>query len=309
MSTSTAPPASPALPASQSRVTQSPTTARPVGHPVRRRLTIAGASLAGAATVAVGTLLVWLSTFQGLLSARGIDAQHGQRLMAGAVLTALIAAAYAVTGRALLRWALGLAGFALTGFAAYWLIQLYSVAGGSGSMYFVSKGPGLYVCTAGGFVVLATLLLPSPDARVEPVPSGAVADGRLLDRPMLRAVGSWLRYPAAILALVAATAHVPVTPAHLKEAPYIGVLFIVLTVACILLATALLLRDAPVVWLLLAVTCGLAVLAYVYSRVFGLPMMADDIGHWLEPLGIVSIVTEALATIVAVTALRHRHNR
>jgi hypothetical protein len=49
--------------------------------------------------------------------------------------------------------------------------------------------------------------------------------------------------PLAALALVAAAAHVPVTPEHLQEARYIGVLFIALEFACVVLAVALVARP------------------------------------------------------------------
>ena len=99
--------------------------------------------------------------------------------------------------------------------------------------------------------------------------------------------------PAALLALVAGLAHVPVTPEHLDEAPYIGVLFIVLTVACVIGAAWLLISDSRAVWASLGATCLLAVAGYVVSRTVGLPMMADDVGNWFETLGVVSVVTEA----------------
>ena len=52
--------------------------------------------------------------------------------------------------------------------------------------------------------------------------------------PML----SPLRWPLAGLAMTSAAAHLPVLSEHLHEVPYIGVEFIVLIVACILIAIA-----------------------------------------------------------------------
>lgn len=90
---------------------------------------------------------------------------------------------------------------------------------------------------------------------------------------------------------------------HLEEATYIGVPFIVLSVGCVLAAVALLQRDTRGVWLAVAGTCGAAVVAYVWSRAVGLPEMADDVGHWTEPLGVVSITAEAVAVGCALVAL------
>ncbi|MEO8888477.1 MAG: hypothetical protein ABI429_04190 [Jatrophihabitantaceae bacterium] len=118
----------------------------------------------------------------------------------------------------------------------------------------------------------------------------------------LSAPGRWL---VAGSAAVAAIAHIPVIAPHLDQAPYMGVLFIVLTVACSVLAAAVLVRDSRVVYALVAITCGLAVVGYAATRVVAFPMLADDVGNWLEPLGVVSIVSESIAVAAALIAL-HR---
>ena len=119
---------------------------------------------------------------------------------------------------------------------------------------------------------------------------------RRLDRPA-RAV-------VAGAALVAAVAHVPVIAPHLDEAPYMGVLFIVLTAACLLIATAAVVRDTAAVYALAILTCGLAVIGYAATRLVPFPMLADDVGNWLEPLGIVSVLSELVVVGAGVTALR-----
>src|SRR5690242_13016203 len=85
---------------------------------------------------------------------------------------------------------------------------------------------------------------------------------------------------------VASAAHIPVIGPHLDEAPYMGVLFIVLTAACAALATATMLRDTRAVYALVMLTCGLAVLGYAATRLIAFPMLSDDLGNWLEPLGV-----------------------
>ena len=103
-----------------------------------------------------------------------------------------------------------------------------------------------------------------------------------------------LRLPVAAAALVAAAAHVPVTGEHLREATYIGVLFVVLEVGLVGLAVLLFLRDDRLVWAAAAFVPALAVAAYVASRTVGLPQITDDVGNWAEPLGIVSVVFESV---------------
>jgi hypothetical protein len=107
----------------------------------------------------------------------------------------------------------------------------------------------------------------------------------------------------AIAALVAAVAHLPVIGPHLEEAPYMGVLFVVLTVGCAAIALAAVIRDSAAVYALAVLTCGLAVLGYVATRLVGFPMLADDVGNWLEPLGVVSVLSESVVVVAAVRAL------
>ena len=112
------------------------------------------------------------------------------------------------------------------------------------------------------------------------------------------------RWVLAAATAVAAIAHVPVIAPHLDEAPYMGVLFIVLTAACAFLAGAALVRGGRAVSALTVLTCGLAVLGYAATRLVAFPMLADDVGNWLEPLGVVSIISESIAVAAAVAALR-----
>jgi hypothetical protein len=110
----------------------------------------------------------------------------------------------------------------------------------------------------------------------------------------------WLMVPAI---LVAAAAHLPVIRPHLDEAPYLGVLFVVLSAACVALASVAISWDSPLVYALSALTCGLAVLGYLATRVLAFPMLAEDVGNWLEPLGVLSVGSETVVVLVAARAL------
>jgi hypothetical protein len=118
------------------------------------------------------------------------------------------------------------------------------------------------------------------------------------------ALGSPWRWVLACSALVAAIAHVPVIAPHLDEAPYMGVLFIVLTAACLVLAGSVLIRDVPAVYGLAILTCGLAIIGYAATRLVAFPELDDDVGNWLEPLGVLSVLAEAVVVLAAVSALR-----
>lgn len=114
------------------------------------------------------------------------------------------------------------------------------------------------------------------------------------------------RWVLAAAAVIAALAHLPVIGPHLDEAPYMGVLFIVFTAACVSLAAVATVRDVPAVYALAILTCGLAILGYAATRIVAFPQLGDDVGDWLEPLGVVSVLAEAVVVAAAVTGLGHR---
>ena len=122
----------------------------------------------------------------------------------------------------------------------------------------------------------------------------------------LQPLHSPLRPILAATTLLVAGAHIPVIAPHLDEAPYMGVLFIVLIVGCLASSLATLIRDSAALYALAVFTCGLAVLGYAATRVVAFPMLADDVGNWLEPLGVVSVVGELTVVAIAVTALHGR---
>jgi hypothetical protein len=84
-----------------------------------------------------------------------------------------------------------------------------------------------------------------------------------------------------------------------------GVLFVLLSVACVVLAGIAVVRDVPAVYLASAAVCGLAIVGYAATRLVAFPMLGDDVGNWLEPLGVVSILSEAVVVGAALSAL-HR---
>ena len=54
------------------------------------------------------------------------------------------------------------------------------------------------------------------------------------------------------------------------------------------------------------VVCGLTIIGYAATRLVAFPMLADDVGNWLEPLGVVSIVAETVVVASSIAALRCR---
>ena len=117
----------------------------------------------------------------------------------------------------------------------------------------------------------------------------------------LRSPWRWL---TAILLIGAAAAHMPVIAEHLREAYYMGVLFTAFTLAALVLAAAVLVFDAIVVYWLSAALCVAAIALYAVTRITALPELADDVGNWTEPLGLTAISVEFLAAVVCLMAPR-----
>jgi hypothetical protein len=107
------------------------------------------------------------------------------------------------------------------------------------------------------------------------------------------------------LLITAAIAHIPVVPEHLREAPYMGVLFILFTVAALAAAGALVLGPSAVRYALAAGLCVAAVGAYSATRLVAFPQLADDVGMWGEPLGVLSVATESAVVLISVVKIAH----
>jgi hypothetical protein len=126
---------------------------------------------------------------------------------------------------------------------------------------------------------------------------------------MYTPLASPLRWVAIVMLLGTAGTHVPLISEHLEEAPYVGVLFIVLSVASLVLAVLLVRWDTPLVWAASGVMTLLALVAFFASRTVGLPEIGGDIGNWSEPLGYPAVAVEALVTAAAAIVLGNRPYR
>jgi hypothetical protein len=121
----------------------------------------------------------------------------------------------------------------------------------------------------------------------------------------MRLTRSPSQWCASFLLLVAAGTHIPLIRDHLKEAPYIGWLFIVLSVVCIALAVTILFVDHVGVWVLSGAVCLAAVVGFLASRTIGLPQIRDDVGNWTDPLAPPAVASEVLMVALAWLHLRH----
>ena len=114
------------------------------------------------------------------------------------------------------------------------------------------------------------------------------------------------RWPAAAALSATAAIHLALVPSHLSEAPYAGVLFSAFAVGALTAAILLLTGNRRLVWLSAAGLAAGAIGAYVVSRSIGLPSMADDIGDWLNPLGVTALACELAVSAITWRALSTR---
>jgi len=49
-----------------------------------------------------------------------------------------------------------------------------------------------------------------------------------------------------------------------------------------------------------AAVCTAAVIGYLATRLVAFPMLADDVGNWFEPLGVVSVLSELVVVASAI---------
>ncbi len=109
-----------------------------------------------------------------------------------------------------------------------------------------------------------------------------------------------LKWFGIILILIAGIIHFYDAPDSFGEAGYKGVLFALNGVGAFVAAYGIL-RDAAWGWILGLLIAGGAIFGYVVSRTVGMPGLPVD--NWLEPLGILSLIVEALFALPAIYAL------
>ena len=93
-------------------------------------------------------------------------------------------------------------------------------------------------------------------------------------------------------------------PDKLGETAYLGWGYILLVAGCTA-AGAWLLSDRWRAGYVLGLLISLgAITAYALTRATGLPHATGDIGNWGEPIGVVSLLLEAVFAVLAVLQLR-----
>lgn len=117
-------------------------------------------------------------------------------------------------------------------------------------------------------------------------------------------MSSLIRWSVIELLLVAALAHIPVIAEHLREAPYMGVLFIGFTLTAFAVASALAAIPSGIWYVAAGALCAAAIVGYVATRLVAFPQLAGDVGHWTEPLGLLSVSSETVVAVLSLVAVQ-----
>lgn len=105
-----------------------------------------------------------------------------------------------------------------------------------------------------------------------------------------RTAGAVLRGVAALCALTSAVLHLMLFPSHLVEMPYIGILFLVGSLALIYTAVGLAWHNPVPAWVVGALVSAGMIVGLVLSRTVGLPGYRED--SWDPPYGVLSMIAE-----------------
>jgi hypothetical protein len=123
-----------------------------------------------------------------------------------------------------------------------------------------------------------------------------------LHRPALPADPA-VRAAAAIGLMSVGVIHVLQIQGQLSGAAWLTAGFVLLGVIAPIAGLWLLARPSPAAWQVGALVCVSAFAGYVLTRTVPVPGDTGDVGNWLEPLGVVALMTEAIVTSLAVLVL------
>ena len=116
-----------------------------------------------------------------------------------------------------------------------------------------------------------------------------------------------LRIVAVVAIVATGLIHLATARDSFGEATYKGLLFVANGVGALVAAVGVYSDRGDWGWLLGALVAGGAFLGYVISRTVGLPGLPAEPDAWFEPLGVASLVAEAVfLTVFAVTRRKSR---
>ena len=118
----------------------------------------------------------------------------------------------------------------------------------------------------------------------------------LADDPAIRAV--------TVIGLIAVgIIHAVEIPGAVSGAVWLTIGFCLLAVIAPGIGLWLLLRPSLLAWEFAGACCALAAAGYVLTRSLPMPGDAGDVGNWMEPLGVSSLIIEGVIVIIVALIL------
>ena len=88
-----------------------------------------------------------------------------------------------------------------------------------------------------------------------------------------------------------------------SETRYLFWMYVALMIGSLVTAGAVLFLRTRLVWPAAAGLAASALVGFIINRTVGMPNATDDIGNWIEPLGLASMFVEATVLVVSVATL------
>lgn len=118
---------------------------------------------------------------------------------------------------------------------------------------------------------------------------------------MQRTISQPVMWGGIMLILATGLIHFVDAPSSFEDASYKGLLFVANGVGAIIAAFGIYRGAKGWGWWLGGLVAGSALLGYIISRTTGLPSLQP--GEWVEPIGVASLVVEALYILLAAYVL------
>lgn len=114
-----------------------------------------------------------------------------------------------------------------------------------------------------------------------------------------------LRRSITALGLLAiAIIHILDLPSKWNEVRYLGVGYVGVIIVSLVLVERIVMKKDVIDYYLAAALSGSVLAGFIMTRTVGMPGALDDIGNWLEPVGLVSIVVEAFVVWNSLRAVK-----
>jgi uncharacterized membrane protein len=118
-----------------------------------------------------------------------------------------------------------------------------------------------------------------------------------------------MRRGATVIGLLSiALIHLLDLPGKWDEVRYLGVGYVLVIAASLVLAEIISTRDDKRAMYASAALAAAVLIGFIVNRTVGMPNAKDDIGNWSEPLGLASLFVEAITVWVTARGAWEMHN-